>query len=243
MKSKRIDELVFERGLSTSIDEAKRFIMAGMVIADDKRVDKSGTKVDITADIRIRGKKEFVSRGAYKLKAALDNFNIDVSSKVAIDIGSSTGGFTDVLLQYGATRVHAIDVGVGIIDNKFRKNEKVILHEGVNFRIINFEEVNEVADIVVADLSFISLTEIIPVVKLFVKSGAVFVALIKPQFELNKDEIGEGGIVTDCEAQMRSVDSVLKVALECGFRSRGVLDSPILGRKGNKEFLVVFDYE
>lgn len=239
LKKERIDKLLFERGLAPSREKAKALIMAGQVIVNDRRVDKAGDTVPSDAGIRIKGDAmPFVSRGGLKLERALDHFAIDVTSKAALDVGASTGGFTDCLIQRGIGKVYAIDVGYGQMDIKVRNDPRVVCIERTNIREIDPGLIPEKADIAVIDVSFISLTKVLPHVSPLLKSNGEIVALIKPQFEVGKGEVGKGGIVKDEGLINKVISDIKSFALDSGFHVEGVVDSPIFGAKGNREFLV-----
>lgn len=229
------------RGLTATRAKAQALILAGQVFSRQQRLDKAGQLIELDAPLVIKETMPFVSRGGLKLAAALDRFQIDVTGKVCLDIGASTGGFTDCLLQRGAARVTAIDVGHGQLDWKLRQDARVEVREQVNARYLQPADFAERFDMVVGDVSFISLTRILPVVPPLVQPGALVVTLIKPQFEVGREEVGKGGIVRDEAAQQRVVAEIVEFAASIGLRSRGVIDSPILGADGNREFLVCFE--
>jgi 23S rRNA (cytidine1920-2'-O)/16S rRNA (cytidine1409-2'-O)-methyltransferase len=236
----RLDRLLVDQGLVASREAAVRTILAGGVLVDGAIVDKPAKLVTRGAHIEVERPAAFVSRAGEKLAAALDTFSIDPCGVTAMDVGCSTGGFTDCLLQRGAQRVYAVDVGYGLIDWKLRQDPRVLLLERTNIRYIDRSHIPERIDLAVIDVSFISLTLVLPsVVPLLCDRGRV-VALIKPQFEVGKGQVGSGGIVRD-EAQRRAVtDKVISCARGLGLEAAGVLDSPIKGRKGNQEILVSF---
>ena len=237
----RLDKLLVERGLVETRAKAQALILAGQVFSNQQRLEKAGQLVAIEAPLSVKETMPFVSRGGLKLAAALDHFGVDATGKVCLDIGASTGGFTDCLLQRGATRVVAVDVGHGQIDWKLRQDARVEVRENVNARYLQPDDFAERFDLVVGDVSFISLTKILSVVPALLKSSALVVTLIKPQFEVGREEVGKGGIVRDEAAQLRVVDEIVAFAASIGLRSRGVVDSPILGMDGNREFLVCFE--
>ncbi len=244
MKSKpkeRLDKLLVERGLVETRTKAQALILAGQVFSNEQRLEKAGQLVAVEAPLSVRETMPFVSRGGFKLAAALDHFQIDVTGKVCLDIGASTGGFTDCLLQRGAARVVAVDVGHGQLDWKLRQDARVEVRENINARYLQPEDFAERFDLVVGDVSFISLTKILSVVPALVQPSALVVTLIKPQFEVGREEVGKGGIVRDETAQQRVVAEIVEYADSIGLRSRGVIDSPILGMDGNREFLVCFE--
>ena len=244
----RLDLLLVERGLFESREKAQRAIIAGEVFADGQRADKPGTLIAPEAVLQIEEKSRYVSRGGTKLEAALDHFGIDPGGAVCVDIGASTGGFTDCLLQRGAARVYALDVGHGQLDWKIRNDPRVIVREKLNARYLKPADVPELAALAVIDVSFISLTMILPALcaVLAARQAAeneprecVLVALIKPQFELARGEVGRGGIVRDPALHLRAVARVQAFVTDQlpNWRWTGVLDSPILGAQGNKEYL------
>jgi 23S rRNA (cytidine1920-2'-O)/16S rRNA (cytidine1409-2'-O)-methyltransferase len=213
--------------------------MEGVVFVDGQKVDKSGTLVKEESNISIKDSSlKYVGRGGLKLEDALKNFEIDVQDKIALDVGASTGGFTDCLLQNGAAKVYAVDVGYGQLDWKLRIDSRVVLMEKVNARHLKPEDLPELVDIIVIDVSFISLTMVIPPVIQMLKPGGVLVALIKPQFEVGKGEVGKGGIVRDENKHKEVVEKITKFIEELNFDVSGVIPSPITGAQGNKEFLL-----
>jgi 23S rRNA (cytidine1920-2'-O)/16S rRNA (cytidine1409-2'-O)-methyltransferase len=239
MAKERIDKLMFERGLVDSRTRAQALIIAGQVLVREQRVDKPGHMIDQDAEIRIKGETlRYAGRGGLKLEAALREFNIDPGGKNCIDIGASTGGFTDCLLKHGAERVWAVDVGHNQLVWRLRQDPRVVVLEGLNARNLNpglFPVSFELASI---DVSFISLTKILPALRPCLSDAADCIALIKPQFEVGKGEVGRGGIVTD-PAKHRSVLIEIKdAALGIGFDPVGLIESPIRGAEGNREFLI-----
>jgi 23S rRNA (cytidine1920-2'-O)/16S rRNA (cytidine1409-2'-O)-methyltransferase len=239
-RKERIDVLVVERGLAESRAKAQALILAGQVVVDDQRVDKPGAQVSVDAELRLKGEVlPYVSRGGLKLKAAIDRFGLDVSGKVGADIGASTGGFTDCLLQQGATRVHAIDVGYGQLHEKLRQDARVRSRERVNARYLTEEELPEKVGVMVIDVSFISLTQVLPAALPFLEPGGLLVALVKPQFEVGRERIGKGGVVKDAAARQEAIDAVTAFVREQGLTVRGVMDSPVPGPAGNVEALLV----
>ena len=244
MKSRkeRIDVLVVERGLAESRAKAQALILAGQVVVDDQRVDKPGALVSVDAELRLKGEVlPYVSRGGLKLKAAIDRFGLEVSGKVGADIGASTGGFTDCLLQHGVTRVHAIDVGYGQLHEKLRQDSRVRSRERVNARYLTQEDLPERVGVMVIDVSFISLTQVLPAALPFLEPGGLLVALVKPQFEVGRERIGKGGVVKDAAARQEAIDAVTAFVREQGLAVRGVMDSPVPGPAGNVEALLVAD--
>jgi 23S rRNA (cytidine1920-2'-O)/16S rRNA (cytidine1409-2'-O)-methyltransferase len=237
----RLDRLLVTRGLAETRAKAQSLILAGQVFSGQQRLDKAGQTVPIDIELTIREPMPFVSRGGLKLAAALDHFRIDVAGKVCLDIGASTGGFTDCLLQRGAKRVAAIDVGRGQLDWRLRQDSRVELRENVNARYLSPDDFADRFDIVTADVSFISLTKILPVVPPLIRAPAFVITLIKPQFEVGREEVGKGGIVRDETAQNRVVEEITSFAAGLRMRALGVIDSPILGADGNREFLACFE--
>ncbi len=213
--------------------------MSGAVFVNGIRVDKSGAIVSEDSSIEVKDSpSRYVSRGGTKLEAALRGFRIEVNNKIALDIGASTGGFTDCLLQHGARIVYAVDVGYGQLDWKLRQDPKVVVMERINARYLKPEDINELVDIAMIDVSFISLTKITPATLGLLKPGGTLIVLIKPQFEVGKGEVGKGGIVKDENKHKVVIDKITVFLGELGFKILGVIPSPILGADGNKEFLV-----
>lgn len=239
-KKVRIDRLLVERGLVCSRHKAQALVMSGRVTVEGRRVDKAGATVLADASITIQEDTPYVSRGGIKLAAALDAFQIDPTEMTAMDIGSSTGGFTDCLLKRGAARVIAVDVGHGQLDWSLRKDSRVTVIEKTNIRYLEREAVPNPVDIVVIDVSFISLRLVLPKALEFLSSTGKLIALIKPQFEVGKGEVGKGGVVRDPEKHELVVAEVREFADSLGLLSRGIICSPISGAKGNVEFLVYF---
>ncbi len=241
-RKERLDVLVVERGLAESRAKAQALILAGQVVVGDQRVDKPGAQVPVEAELRLKGEVlPYVSRGGLKLKGAIDRFGLEVRGKVCADIGASTGGFTDCLLQEGAARVHAIDVGYGQLHEKLRTDPRVRSRERVNARYLTPEELPEEVGVAVIDVSFISLTQVLPAVLPFLEPGGVLVALVKPQFEVGRERIGKGGVVRDAAARQEAIDAVVAFARAQGLHVRGVVDSPVPGPAGNVEALLVAD--
>ena len=244
MSSKeRIDKLLVDLGLAESRTKAQALVMAGVVLVDEKRAEKPSELFSSDARIRLKGGSEsgrYVGRGGLKLEKALDEFGIDPSGTVCLDIGASTGGFTDCLLQRGAIKVYAIDVGTNQLDWKLRADPRVVVREQVNARLLQKTDFEYEFDLIVMDVSFISVTKIIPAAIPLMKDAAKMVVLIKPQFEVGKGEVGKGGIVRDPEKHEQVVKSVIDFVRGVGLVDNGVIDSPILGAEGNKEFLAVF---
>jgi 23S rRNA (cytidine1920-2'-O)/16S rRNA (cytidine1409-2'-O)-methyltransferase len=239
MKKDRIDKVLVERGLVESRTRAQALILAGQVLVRDQRVDKPGQLVDPDAEIRIKGETlRYASRGGLKLEAALREFDIDPKGKNCLDVGASTGGFTDCLLQHGAARVWTIDVGHNQLAWRLRQDIRVVALEGVNARNLNPDQFPVQFDLVTIDVSFISLTKILPAVRPCLTEKADCIALIKPQFEVGKGEVGRGGIVTDPAKHRRVLVEITKAVREFGLSSVGLIESPIFGAEGNREFLI-----
>lgn len=236
----RLDVLLVERGLVDTRARARAVIMAGSVFVAGERVDKAGAVVKDDAEIVLKGETlKYVSRGGLKLEAALDAFGVDVTGMTAVDIGSSTGGFTDCLLQRGASKVYAIDAGRGQLDWKLRQDPRVVSMEKFNARYLKPEDIGgEPAGIAVIDVSFISLTKIIPLAAGVLAPGGVLIALIKPQFEVGKGEVGKGGIVRDETKRKEVVDKITAFVSGLGLDVKGVIESPITGADGNVEYLI-----
>jgi 23S rRNA (cytidine1920-2'-O)/16S rRNA (cytidine1409-2'-O)-methyltransferase len=233
----RLDRLMVERGLADSREKAQALIMAGEVRVNGQKAAKPGQPVDDDVAVEVLARPPFVSRGGFKLAGALQHFAVDPTGKVCLDIGSSTGGFTDALLQAGAARVHCVDVGAGQLDWKLRNDPRVVVHEGINARDLNFADVGESADLLVCDVSFISLTLILPAAVPLLRPDGQMVILIKPQFEVGKGQVGKGGIVRDPALHEAACRRVTQAVTDLGFET-SLMESPILGAEGNKEFLL-----
>ncbi len=234
----RLDQLLVSRGLCASRERAQRAIMAGEVKVGDRVVDKPGTKVGEEAAIVVQEPPRYVGRGGLKLEAALAAFGIDPAGKTCLDIGASTGGFTDCLLQHGAAKVWAIDVGHSQLDWKIRSDPRVVVREKLNARNLTRADLPEIIDLCVIDVSFISLTLILPPAFELLSPSGVILPLIKPQFELRKEDVARGGVVRDPALHARAVEKIRAFATATlGREWRGVIESPILGGEGNKEFL------
>jgi len=235
----RLDRLLVDRGLAESRERAQVLILAGRVLVNGQKREKAGMLVAEDAVLRIIGESlPFVSRGGLKLEAALKEFRITVEDKVALDVGASTGGFTDCLLQHGVKKVYAVDVGYGQMAWKLRQDHRVVTIERTNIREIDPSLLPEPIDIAVADVSFISLEKVIPAILKFLKLDAQIIALIKPQFEVGKGRVGKGGIVRDEEARADAVSRIVAFVREQGLDVKGVIPSPITGQDGNVEYLV-----
>jgi 23S rRNA (cytidine1920-2'-O)/16S rRNA (cytidine1409-2'-O)-methyltransferase len=235
-KKRSLVELLVERGCSTDSSSAAKEVLAGRVFVDDRIVDKVGAVVSDRAQIRVAQRKEFVSRAAYKLEAAVNLFPIVLADKVCADVGACTGGFTEILLQRGARKVFAIDVGYGDLDWKVRSDPRVVVMERTNARYL--ESLDEPVSLVTIDVSFISLSKILPAVVKWLTPAADIIALIKPQFEAEREQVGTGGIVSDPEVHTSVIDGVVELLPSLGLQRRGLEPSPILGTEGNKEFLL-----
>ena len=233
----RLDRLLVDRGLVESREKGQALIMAGEVRVNGQKATKPGQLVGPEVAIELLARPPYVSRGGIKLAGALTHFAIDPAGLVCADIGSSTGGFTDAMLQAGAARVHAVDVGAGQLDWKLRTDPRVILHEGINARQLQTAEIGEPIDFLTCDVSFISVTLILPAVVPLLHSGGQMVILIKPQFEAGRGQVGKGGIVRDPVIHQAVCERVTMAVKEFGFKT-AIMESPIAGAEGNKEFLL-----
>ena len=233
----RLDRLLVDRGLAESREKAQALIMAGEVLLNGQKAAKPGQTIENDAVLEVLARPPYVSRGGFKLAAALSQFAIHVAGKVCLDVGSSTGGFTDVLLQAGAARVHAVDVGAGQLDWKLRTDPRVAVHEGINARELRLEDIGERVALATCDVSFISVTLILPALAPLLQNHGQMVILIKPQFEVGKGQVGKGGIVRDPALHQAACARVERAVKELGFTT-SIMDSPILGAEGNKEFLL-----
>ncbi len=242
----RLDKLLQQRGVAASRERAQALILAGKVLVDGQKMVKAGSAVDAEADLRLLGDDlKYVGRGGLKLEKALEHWHIDVTGKVCLDVGASTGGFTDCLLQHGASRVIALDTGHGQIDFRLRQDSRVRLLEKTNARYLTREHLGESADLVVMDVSFISATLVLPAViaaafpdSATERRGRQIVVLVKPQFEAGRKQVGKGGIVRDPVAQMDAVEKVRQTLLVLNCIQTDVIESPIFGAEGNREFLL-----
>ncbi len=235
----RLDMMLLQRGIAESRGKVQALIAAGQVLVNGQKIDKAGAPVPQDADIRLLGSPmPYVSRGGLKLEGALDHFHVSVEGLTALDIGASTGGFTDCLLQRGCRKVYAVDVGYGQMAWKVRQDSRVAVIERTNIREIDPALIPEQADIAVIDVSFISLEKVLPSVVPFLKPAATVIALIKPQFEVGKGQVGKGGIVRDEEARAAAVDKVKAAFEELNLAVQGVMTSPITGQDGNVEYLI-----
>ena len=235
----RIDQLLTERGLADSRNKAQALVLAGQVLADEKKIEKPGQQVDPECEIRLLDEQpRYVSRAGFKLESALMKFGIDVRDKVCLDIGASTGGFTDCLLQHGAARVYAVDVGTNQLHWRIRQDARVRVHEQTNAKDLSRELIPELIQFACCDVSFISATLVLPPVAPLLADGAEIVVLAKPQFEAGRGEVGKGGIVRDDETRQAAADKVRRAIDALGFRSIQQMDSPIEGAQGNREILL-----
>jgi 23S rRNA (cytidine1920-2'-O)/16S rRNA (cytidine1409-2'-O)-methyltransferase len=238
----RLDKLLLERGLVPSRERGQALILAGKVLVDGQKIEKSGTGVDSAADVRLLGEDlKYVGRGGLKLEKALEHWQIDVTGKVCLDVGVSTGGFTDCLLQHGAVRVVGVDTGHGQIDFRLRQDSRVRLLEKTNARYLTREQLGEVVDFICMDVSFISAALVLPAVIAAAFPGKLsgeIVVLVKPQFEVGRESVGKGGIVRDQALQLASVEKVRAALVASGFAETDAVESPILGAEGNREFLL-----
>jgi 23S rRNA (cytidine1920-2'-O)/16S rRNA (cytidine1409-2'-O)-methyltransferase len=244
MKRERIDKLLVERGLVGSRAKAQAMIMAGVVLVNDQRIDKPSELIHPDSQVRIKGGDDptsrYVGRGGLKLEAALREFAFDVNGLTCLDVGASTGGFTDCLLQHGARKVIALDVGHNQIDWKLRTDARVEVREGVNARHLQPQDFEAKFDLAVMDVSFISATKILPAIAPLLTDSGGLIVLIKPQFEVGRGEVGKGGIVRDPEKHARVIEEVNRAAGEHGLLVKNLIESPIRGAEGNVEFLALY---
>lgn len=237
MGKSRLDLLLVQRGLCASREKAQRLIMAGAVFSNGTRMDKASLQLAEDAPLEVRGADRYVGRGGYKMEGALRHFGVDPTDWVCLDVGASTGGFTDCLLQHGAAKVYALDVGHGQLDWKIRSDPRVVVMEHCNARHLQPEDLPERVRLAVADVSFISLTLVLPPMASVLTDGGMMLVLIKPQFELSREEVGRGGIVRDAAAWQRAVDKIRDFVMAHGWTWGGVVESSITGTDGNREFL------
>ena len=235
-KKLRLDQLLVGRGLFPSREQARRAILAGKVSVGTRVVDKPADLLDEQTAITVKPTRKYVGRGALKLESALDYFQIDLRGKTALDIGASTGGFTDCMLQRGAEKVYAVDVGYGQLDWKLRNDPRVIVLEKINARFLTRDQIRELVDVCVIDVSFISLTLILPNALALIKPDGVIVALIKPQFELQRSQVGKGGIVRDPDLHQKAQDKIVAFVNDLGHVVAGIARAAIKGADGNQEF-------
>ena len=239
MSKKRLDVMLVERGLAESREKAKAIIMSGIVYVDGEKEDKAGSNFPETAKIEVRGKTlKYVSRGGLKLEKAMEVFPIELDGKVCMDVGSSTGGFTDCMLQNGAVKVYSVDVGYGQLAWKLRQDERVVVMEKTNIRYVKPEDIEELVDFASVDVSFISLSKVLPPLRDLLKDEAEVVCLIKPQFEAGREKVGKKGVVRDKSVHVEVIENVLGYAEEAGFNVLGLDFSPVKGPEGNIEYLM-----
>jgi 23S rRNA (cytidine1920-2'-O)/16S rRNA (cytidine1409-2'-O)-methyltransferase len=233
----RLDRLLVDRGLVPTREKAQALIMAGEVLVDGHKAQKPGQPVDVESRLEVLAQPPFVSRGGLKLNAALAHFGIRVEGRTCLDVGASTGGFTDCLLQHAAARVHAVDVGTAQLDWKIRNDPRVVVREKLNARYLHRKDLGESIELAVCDVSFISVTMILPAIVEVLQPGGEMVILVKPQFEVGKGQVGKGGIVRETELQLGACRRVEDAARQLGFET-AIMESPILGAEGNREFLL-----
>ena len=238
-RKERFDKLLVEKGMVQSRERARALIMEGKVTVDGQTIEKPGLQVKVEAHLRIRGEDlPYVSRGGVKLEGALKAFGVDPEGKVVIDVGASTGGFTDCVLQKGAKKVYAIDVGYGQLAWKLQKDPRVVNLERRNIRYLKRDEVAEEADLILVDTSFISIEKFLPRLLGFLKEGGDLLCLIKPQFEVGRGEVDKGGVVKESSLHQKVIDRISQFSRGLGLKGRQVIESPLLGPKGNREFFI-----
>ena len=238
-KKQRLDKLLVEKNLVDSQEKALSYIVAGIIFVNDQKISKPGTLVPENSKIIVKtAPYHWVSRGGVKLDHAIKEFNIIIHDKVCMDVGASTGGFTDCLLYHGAKKIYAIDVGTNQLDWKIRQDKRVVVHEKTNFRYFKKSAILEDIDIVVIDVSFIGLDKILPNIMNFVHNGSDILALIKPQFEAKKDDVPRGGVIRDEKIQTKVIEKIKTLCKDLKLKVQGVIESPILGTQGNKEYLI-----
>jgi 23S rRNA (cytidine1920-2'-O)/16S rRNA (cytidine1409-2'-O)-methyltransferase len=239
MKKERLDKLLVEKGIVQSWDRARALILAGRVTIEDRTIDKPGTQIEMEARLQLRGEDQpYVSRGGIKLEGALHAFEIDPQGMVVMDVGASTGGFTDCVLQGGARKVYAVDVGYGLLAWKLQKDPRVVNLERRNIRYLKREEVKDEMDLILIDTSFISIEKFLSHLLHFLKKGGSIIGLIKPQFEVGKGEVGKGGVVRESALHQKVIERIEEFSRGLGLSVLGVTESSILGPKGNKEFFI-----
>jgi 23S rRNA (cytidine1920-2'-O)/16S rRNA (cytidine1409-2'-O)-methyltransferase len=239
VSKERIDKLLIEKRIVQSRERARSLIMEGRVIVEDRTIDKPGTKVDVEVQLQIRGEDlPYVSRGGVKLEGALNAFGVHPSGMVVMDVGASTGGFTDCVLQKGARKVYAVDVGYGQLAWKLRKDPRVVNLERRNIRYLKREEVEEEVGLILIDTSFISIEKYLPHLLGFLRKGGTIISLIKPQFEVGKGEVGKGGVVKDPALHQKVIERISQFSRGLGLKVLRVIESSLLGPKGNKEFFI-----
>lgn len=244
IEKKRLDTLIFELGFAQSREKAKALIMAGQVYADNQKADKPGTMYGTAVKIEVRGNTmPYVSRGGLKLEKAMKVFGLSLQDKIAMDIGASTGGFTDCMLQNGAKRVYSVDVGYGQLAWKLRTDARVVNLERTNIRYITREQVPEDVDFISIDVSFISLCLVLPVARTLMRANAQAVCLIKPQFEAGREKVGKKGVVRDCKVHAEVIEKICSFSLNHGFSILGLDFSPVKGPEGNIEYLIYLQKE
>ncbi len=244
VRKERLDKLLVEKGIAQTRERARALIMAGKVAVEGRMTDKPGIQVNEETEIRLRGEESpYVSRGGEKLEGALKAFGIDPKGRVVMDVGASTGGFTDCVLQRGAKKVYAVDVGYGQLAWKLQKDPRVVNLERRNIRYLKREEIPEEADLILIDTSFISIEKFLLHLLNFLKEGGTILCLIKPQFEVGKGEVGKGGVVRDTALHQKVIDRISVFSQGLGLKVLGVTESPLLGPKGNKEFFIYLKKE
>lgn len=243
-KNKRLDLIIVQKGLAPSRQRARALIMAGKVLVNNRPVDKPSALIAIEDDIILKGEDiPYVSRGGLKLEKALQTLNIDITGFICLDVGASTGGFTDCLLQWGAGRIFAVDVGYGQLAWKLRQDSRVVVIDRTNIRYMPVETIPEFVDLITIDVSFISLKLVVPAVIKFMKKNARIMALIKPQFEVGKGKVGKGGVVRDPAMHAEVIKGLSEFFIGAGLLCESIIPSPILGPKGNKEFFISLKFE
>jgi len=239
VRKESLDKLLVEKGIVQSRERARALILAGRVAVEGRTIDKPGTQIEMEAQLQLRGEDQpYVSRGGIKLDGALDAFEMDPKGMVVMDVGASTGGFADCVLQRGARKVYAVDVGYGQLAWKLQKDSRVVNLERRNIRYLKREEVEEEIDLILIDTSFISIEKFLSNLLHFLKKGGSIIGLIKPQFEVGKGEVGQGGVVRDTNLHQKVIERISQFSRGLGLNVLGVIESPILGPKGNKEFFI-----